>query len=152
MKVVKFSKKTMKIQYFQVVEFPCFSTENWVFYYISWCRAVAEKSRKMALGENQSPNVDCESLFWCYLAEPCVRSVRSRQTPIYNLKVSNFPSMHLVILCHPNFGLKKSYRYTLSSLIDDLTILECYRKQQKLLAGVGQVLTPGDNSLGCFGS
>ena len=52
MKLVKFSNKLWKKSSFEVVEFPCFSTENWVFYYISWCRAVAEKSRKMALGEN----------------------------------------------------------------------------------------------------
>ena len=67
MKVEKFSEKTMKTEFFEVVEFPSFSTENWVFSYISWFRDAAEKSRKVTLGGNYSPNVYSKTLFWCYL-------------------------------------------------------------------------------------
>ena len=67
MKVAKFSEKTMKTEFFDVVEVPCFSTENWGFSYISWCRDAAERSRKVAPGGNLSPNVDSKILFWCYL-------------------------------------------------------------------------------------
>ena len=67
MKVVKFSEKLWKQSFFEVVEFPCFITENWVFSYISWFRDAAEKRRKVALGGNYSPNVNSETLFWCNL-------------------------------------------------------------------------------------
>ena len=67
MKVVKFSEKLRKKSFFEVVEFPWFSTENWVFSYISWFRDAAEKSRKFTPGGNYSPNVYSKILFWCYL-------------------------------------------------------------------------------------
>ena len=63
MKLVKYSKKIMKTEFFEVVEFPCFSTENGVFSYISWCRAAADRSRWMAIGGNYSLNVVSKTLF-----------------------------------------------------------------------------------------
>ena len=63
MKPVKILKKLCKQSSFEGVEFPCFSTENGVFSYISWCRAAADRSRWMALGGNYSPNVVSKTLF-----------------------------------------------------------------------------------------
>jgi len=62
MKTVNFSTKKMKTEFYEVVEFSCFSTENGCFSYISWCRAAADKSRKMALAGNCSPTVVCKTL------------------------------------------------------------------------------------------
>ena len=38
-------------EFFEIVEFSCFSTEYEFFSYISWYRVAADRSRKMALGE-----------------------------------------------------------------------------------------------------
>ena len=56
----------MKTEFFKVVEFSCFSTENEGFSYILWCRAAAERSRKMALGGYYFPTVVSKALFRCY--------------------------------------------------------------------------------------
>ena len=50
----------MKTKFFKFVEFSCFSIKNGGFSYIFWCRAAAERSRKMALGGNYSPTVSSQ--------------------------------------------------------------------------------------------
>ena len=67
----------MKTEFFEIVEFPSFITEKCNFSYIFWCRAAADRSRKMALVGNYSPAVVSKTPFRGYFAYPLVKNVRS---------------------------------------------------------------------------